>query len=208
MICILVAVASIAPSRTQAERRARTRARLIEATIASIAEHGYQATTTRRVADLADSSLGALGHHFASRLELITASLDSVGQQAVARLRTDTASAVRETGPALDLLWMFFDSTLFTVWIKVWLAAAEDSDLHQRLVPIEARLNASIARAVADLKPPTLPTRSWTPRLRAAIHTMRGLALSLAIEPRASEPVRDPWPATRRELTAMINRPA
>jgi AcrR family transcriptional regulator len=198
------------PSRTQAERREQTRGRLIEQTIHCIAEHGYRATTNRRVAHAAGVSLGALTYHYPSRLELVAASLDEVGQGGVRELRA-RADAIDGDGPPdtiqiLDLLWDYLQSDLFTVWIKVWLAAAEDHELYTRLAPIEARLNEAIATVAADLAPADLNRGAWLRRLRVAGHAMRGLALSLAIEPRERRPTLDPWPATRDELAAMIDR--
>src|SRR5438067_8873704 len=45
--------AATTPRRTQAERRAETRGRLLDATIESLGEVGYAATTVRGVADRA-----------------------------------------------------------------------------------------------------------------------------------------------------------
>ena len=35
---------------------------------------------------------------------------------------------------------------------------------------------------------------------------MRGLALTLTIQPRTTPVQRDPWPALRRELTRLLDR--
>ncbi|MFZ3268217.1 MAG: helix-turn-helix domain-containing protein, partial [Mycobacterium sp.] len=61
---------------TQQARRDQTRARLIEATIRSIADHGYPATTTRQIAESAGASLGAIAHHFPARVDLIATALE------------------------------------------------------------------------------------------------------------------------------------
>ena len=50
---------------TQTERRKATRAAVLEATIESLVTHGYAATTTARVADIAGVSRGAAPHYFA-----------------------------------------------------------------------------------------------------------------------------------------------
>src|ERR1700761_2841821 len=91
-----VAEPALRMRRTQRERRASTRARIIDATITGLAERGYQATTTRRVAELAGVSPGTLAHHFPSRLDLITSTLEEIGQ----RLAHDLHS--RLVGAPLD----------------------------------------------------------------------------------------------------------
>jgi AcrR family transcriptional regulator len=195
-------------ARTQSERREQTRVRLVDATIACLAEHGYRATTTRRVAQTAGVSLGALSHQFASRLDLIASTLDEVGQRGAEQLRVHVGDIGDEgTERLLNVLWAYFHGELFTVWIKVWLAAAEDEALYARLAPIEHRLNTTLASIAADARPETIAPGAWTRRLSVALHALRGLALQLAIEPRESAPTTDPWPATREELTAMIDRP-
>ena len=193
--------------RTQRERREHTRARLVDATIACLAEHGYRATTTRRVAATAGVSLGALSHQFSSRLDLIASTIDEVGQRSTETLRAHVQGVpAADTERLLDVLWAYFHSQLFTVFIKVWLAAAEDDELYERLVPIERRLNATLASITADARPDPLAPNVWRHRISTTLHALRGLALQLAIEPRESAPTRDPWLATRTELAAMIDR--
>lgn len=193
--------------RTQAQRREKTRARLLDATIACLAEHGYHATTNRRVAAVAGVSLGAMSHQFPSRLDLIATTLDEVGLRGTQQLGVLVAeSGQGDTAALLDLLWGYFSGELFTVWIKVWLAAAEDEDLFLRLEPIERRLNKAIASIVASARPSDLDRSVWTRRVNAALHALRGLALQLALEPRASAPRSKPWPGLRQELVAMIDR--
>ena len=52
------------------------RARIREAALRLYAEHGEQATSIRRVADEANMSPGAVMHHFKSKEELTSSSLD------------------------------------------------------------------------------------------------------------------------------------
>jgi AcrR family transcriptional regulator len=194
-------------ARTQAERSERTHARLLAATITCLAEHGYRATTTRRVAGTAGVSLGALSHQFPSRLDLIATTLDDAVRRGAVELRARMdANASADPEELLNVLWDFFHSELFTVWIKVWLAAAEDEDLYARLAPIERRLNRILASITADPRPPEIPKDVWTRRLTAALHALRGLALQLALEPGRAAPRRDPWPAVRTELVVTLMR--
>ena len=58
------------------DRSRATRARLLEATIDSLADQGWSATTVGVVAERAGVSRGATQHHFPTREDLITAALD------------------------------------------------------------------------------------------------------------------------------------
>ncbi|MFX0578176.1 TetR/AcrR family transcriptional regulator [Nocardia nepalensis] len=196
---------------TQSERRAHTRAALIAAALDCLAEEGYAATTTRRVAERAHSSLGAIAHHFPTRMDLITATLDETGQRSVAEFDTHL-DTLRRTGnlttaAILDVIWASFHNRLFTVWLRVWTAAGEDRDLYNRLIAVEQRLSKAIADLVAEAAPADLPHSEWNRRLTLALDTIRGLALRLSLTPRnPNEPVADPWPATRTELITLIDR--
>lgn len=208
----LVAVPSDPPvrgRRSQAQRREQTRGALIAATIRAIAEQGYTATTTRRVAELAGWTLGALAHHFRSRQDLIVATIDEVGRRSAEELREQLAAVPAEqregSAAALDVMWRYYLGDLFIVWLRVWLAAAEDPDLYQRLVPLQRQLSEAITLIADDLAPTDLARHDWHRRFAVALNTMRGLALGLRIEPRPSTATTDPWPATRTELTRLLD---
>ena len=59
--------------RSNAERSSETKNRILEATLACLAEEGYAATSTNDVVKRAGVSRGALMHHFASKSELVAA---------------------------------------------------------------------------------------------------------------------------------------
>ncbi len=59
--------------RSNAERSAETKERILEATLACLSEKGYAATSTNDVVKRAGVSRGALVHHFASKSELVAA---------------------------------------------------------------------------------------------------------------------------------------
>lgn len=62
--------------RTQAERHAETRRRIIDATVACIDSLGYPRTTMQKVARRAGVTVGAVQHHFPSKAELLAAVLE------------------------------------------------------------------------------------------------------------------------------------
>src|SRR5262249_56876784 len=73
--------------RTQAERTAATRERILAAVVASIAEQGFQRTTASEIARRAGVTWGAVQHHFGAKEGI----LDAVLEDSVARLAERTA---------------------------------------------------------------------------------------------------------------------
>src|SRR5215468_6574679 len=61
--------------RTQEERSAAMRERLLDATIDCLVEYGYSGTTTTRVAERAGVTRGAQVHHFPTKTDLVTAAV-------------------------------------------------------------------------------------------------------------------------------------
>jgi AcrR family transcriptional regulator len=62
--------------RTQAERYAETRRKIIDATVACIDCFGFPKTTMQKVARKAGCTVGAVQHHFPSKSELLAAVLE------------------------------------------------------------------------------------------------------------------------------------
>ena len=195
------------PRRTQEERRAETRGKLLDATLRSILDVGYAQTTSRRVAELAGVSQGAQTHHFPYRVDLVGAAVERLAEQRIAELQRQAAqlpeASEARARAILDLLWGDFSSDLFAVVVKVWIAAADDPQLHERLVPLERRLARVIAAAIPEIVgdrevPPDLGAR-----VTVVLAALRGLALSRAYEPAARQP-KDPWPEVRPILERLL----
>jgi AcrR family transcriptional regulator len=193
--------------RTQEERRAETRAKLLDATIQSVLEVGYAQTTTRRVADLAGVSVGAQTHHFPHRADLVGAAVEHLAARRLAELRemaVDFPAEPRARFAALlDLIWMDFSSVTFVVFVKLWVAAADDAELYERLVPIERQIARAIAELVAELRGDFV-IDNLEARLNLTLGAIRGLALTERFEPRGRRR-RDPWPEVRAVLIELFD---
>jgi AcrR family transcriptional regulator len=193
--------------RTQEERRAETRAKLLDATIQSLLDVGYAATTTRRVAELAGVSQGAQTHHFPHRVDLVGAAVERLADRRIEELHeladqfpTRPSERLRAL---LDVLWADFSGPTFVVYVKLWVAAADDPELYARLVPVERR----IARATIELAHTLAGGLDAVPGFDAgmqlALIVVRGLALTERFEPRGRQR-RDPWPEVRASLLQAI----
>ena len=129
--------------RTQADRSAATRGRLLDATITSLVEDGYTGTTTTVVAQRAGVSRGAQLHHYGTKEKLVAAAVAHLAEQRAALVREqiaqlgETKDALRAT---LDLLADFLSGPLYAATIELWVAARSDPALRDLLIPVEAQL--------------------------------------------------------------------
>ena len=200
--------ADTAPRRTQSERRAETRGRLLDATIDSLIDVGYAGTTVRRVTELAGVSVGAQSHHFPHRVDLVVSAFERLAEQRIANYRErarelpdDRETRVRAL---LDLLWDDFSSPLFTVALKLWIAAAEDEELRERLVPVEKRIYAGVSELSAEVAGDLGNEPDFDRRLAVAMNTVAGLALVRGFDPSGRASRGNPWPYHREALERVL----
>jgi AcrR family transcriptional regulator len=167
--------------RTQAERSAAMRTRLLDATVECLVTYGYAGTTTHRVAELAGVTRGAQVHHFRSKEDLVVASIEHLAEQ-----RTQTAirevSRMQSTpdpiSKALDYLWESHQGPIFTATVELWIAARTDPVLAQQVDRVEPIVNGALIGAIAQI----LPEQSAQKELRDIVYTamdaLRGILVS------------------------------
>lgn len=213
---------AVATRRTQAQRREATRTKLVEAAIHLIASEGLSAATTRRISDEAGVSQGAQSHHFPQRIDLLAAAMEHLVMRRLAsyeNLAERLPDLFGERSKALlDLVWEDFSSSTFAVWVRLWVAAAEDPELAERLPGLDQTLRrallAEMVTVVGGMIDEATVRRSAErlgideadlPTLFAFIvDSIAGLALRVHFEPRDRPPRVDPWPAHRGFLLHLL----
>jgi len=167
--------------RTQEERSRGTRARLLDATVASLFEVGYAATTTTAVCARAGLSRGAQLHHFPTRADLLVHAVGHLAKRRADEVRRDlrppTAASDRPAR-ALDAVWASFSGPLFYAALELWVASRSDAQLRANLL----RFERGVGRAMAELwRELAGPEASRAPHfedlLELTFHVMRGMAL-------------------------------
>jgi AcrR family transcriptional regulator len=124
--------------RTQAERRADTRERLLRAAAARFAAEGIDAASIDAIADDAERTSGSVYAHFGSKEGLLTALLDSWKNDVVVAA-TAEMSAARSTPERLVALWRNFADPAGDggEWVQLehefWLYATRHADARDRL---------------------------------------------------------------------------
>ena len=195
--------------RTQEERRTETRGRLLDATVDSLISVGYAGTTIRHVTELAGVSQGAQSHHFPHRVDLVVSAFERLAEQRIERygaraaeLTGDRAARVRAL---LDLLWEDFSGSVFTVAVKLWVAAAEDEELRERLVPVEKNIHSNMARLSAEVAGELGAEPGFDRKLAIAMNTVAGLALTREFDPSGRASQGNQWPYHRAALERMLD---
>ncbi|MVU78587.1 TetR family transcriptional regulator [Nocardia sp. ET3-3] len=126
--------------RTQAERRATTIAKLVDATIEAIAEIGYHNASLGEISSRAGVSKGAVFRHFESRTDLVVAAADEVRRRhmaAAAELRNaDNTTQQVDLEAVMRLIRREIRDTTNTVWFELLVAARTEPDLRTRLEPV------------------------------------------------------------------------
>ena len=146
---------------------------------------------------------------FPHRVDLVASAFEHLAEQRIARYSERAAElpddrATRRVA-LLDLLWEDFSSSLFTVAVKLWVAAAEDNELRQRLVPVEKRIYASVselAREVAGELGEDDPHLDR--KLAVAMNTVAGLALVREFDPSGRAIKGNQWPYHRAALEPLF----
>jgi len=196
------------PRRTQAERRAETRARLLDATIESLIEDGYAGTTIRHVTERAGVSQGAQSHHFPHRVDLVASAFEQLAEQRVSRYseRARTLSGDRKVRlrALLELLWEDFSSPLFIVAAKLWVASADDGELRERLIPVEKRIYSATADVAREVAGDLGSEPGFERKLAVAMNTVAGLALVREFDPSGRASRGNQWPYHREALERML----
>ena len=165
---------------TQAERSARTREKILDATVTSLVEQGYRGTTISRVTELAGTSRGAYQHHFSVKSQVVIAAIEYLSQQRILEVRREAEQlSIRETfdrGAVLDLIWSTLSGRLYDAATELWMAARTDEVLRAALIPAERRIGHELRELLRDLLD-AHSTQDLERRLDFATDAMRGLAL-------------------------------
>jgi AcrR family transcriptional regulator len=191
--------------RTQAERTAQTRSKLLEATIESLAARGYAGTTTLAVCERAGVSHGSLLHHFGRREALMGAALEAVHgrlrERVVAGLEALPQGEARVEA-LVELMWSAFGAPEFKAVLELWLAAANQPELSWAVWP-EARAFDAGTPALARQLFPEVAERlpDFDDYVSLVFQALQGMGLV-----HATLPPREDGAETRRRVRALLTR--
>lgn len=165
----------------QQERSRATQARLLEATVECLVEHGWSGTTTTVVAARAGVSRGAQLHHYPTKATLVMAAVEHLAERRAEEIRAEAAAV--PTGPrrldqVIDMLAAAFTGPLFAAALEVWVAARTDPELRTALIPLEARVGREMHRLTVDLLAADERSPGVREAVQATLDLLRGLGVA------------------------------
>lgn len=165
--------------RTQEERSATTRRKLIRSAVSCISELGYVNSTIEVVASHAGVSRGAVQHHFGSRNDLLVAVIEDFGSSlsTLNEIPADLTFAQR-VDAAIDLTWDMVKTPHFLAVVQIWLTMQHNPAIRPTIAKeiklIEQRLDAEWQMLFKEAAVP--PERVASIR-HLVLAMLRGLAL-------------------------------
>ncbi len=144
------------PARSQEERSAETRSRVLDAAIDCLNDVGYARTTTTMIAERAGVSRGAQLHHFPSKARLVVDAVAHLARRSGEETRRQAGLLERGgrrdgISRLLDLLWESFSSPLSYATLELWIAARTDAELRRAVVEYERSAGRALSRLWRDL---------------------------------------------------------
>jgi AcrR family transcriptional regulator len=171
--------------RTQAERSAAMRTRLLDATIECLVTYGYAGTTTPRVAELAGVTRGAQIHHFRSKEDLVVAAIEHLAQQRAQGAIREIGRVEASSDPVsmvLEFLWEAHQGPMFVATVELWVAARTDDVLAAHIERVEPLVNSTLISAIAQLVPDHAMRKELRNFVYTAMDALRGILLNSFVD--------------------------
>lgn len=137
----------------QAVKSAKTRARLIEATIRCLVKYGYSKTTTPKVALEAGLSRGAMLHHFDSGRQLMQATLVELNKKRLRAFRRAAEAKDDNVRTLVRAYWAQLLRPTFIAFHELATAARTDKELAETLDPVRAEFRERWHELAIELFP-------------------------------------------------------
>ncbi|MGI5470370.1 TetR/AcrR family transcriptional regulator [Streptomyces sp. CA-132043] len=167
-----------APKEPQQDRSRATRRKLLEAAVSCLAEHGWAGSTVSVVAERAGVSRGAAQHHFPTREDLFTAAVEYVAEERSHALRAlFPASAPADRRAVVTAVVDLYTGPLFRAALHLWVAAANEDQLHGRVTELEARVGRESHRIAVEL----LGADETVPGVRETVQGLLDMARGLGL---------------------------
>lgn len=184
----------------------RTRARILDAAMRLFAQMGYHAANSASIADAAKLTRGAMLYHFATREELVEATIAHIE---VARARLFERAAAADPGAdaaehAIDAYWALLHEPPFVAFAELEAAARTDPMLRERL----AAAQNSFDRAQVGDRFGALAQAGADPRFQTSRDLARFLLEGLAKGAMTYDELarRDRLLAVVKRAVRMLNR--
>jgi len=196
--------------RTNVERTAAMRARLIAAAVECLHQRGYAASTTHMIAETAKISRGAMLHHFPNKVDLMLTVLKHVvaaqRQHYTEELFKLKRGRERYLG-VTDLTWGAWSQPSGIAVIEIMIGARSDPVLAERLPPVLNALERTQRNDVWNIAKSAGITdqRAVEAQVQLNLAAIRGLCIDLMVRPDRSD-IHDAFELLRLYKIDMAER--
>lgn len=184
-----------APSRGQPARSEATRARVLDAAVACIAEEGFQPANLARIAERAGLTTGAIQHQFGDKAALLAAVVERGFERLVERLAQlpgGEAPLEERVRSLVGALWEGYDAATTRASLEILLAMRSDDAFHRRSLGFLARVRERIDRLwMGTFWDLPIGRARHVEAQRLVFTTLNGLALERILVPGTPDPERD-----------------
>ena len=170
-------------TRTQAERRASTQVKILDATVDALVHVGYAGASTTEICKRAGVSQGALFRYWPTKGELLA----DAAKHLLGRVTTAYEQAFAGRGgvgarEALEGLWETYRLPDLQAAVELYVAARTDPDLAAALARIEPDHRRNLHRiAVEVLDPALVALPGFADFVELALAAVQGAAMSAAV---------------------------
>ena len=170
-------------TRTQAQRRASTQAKILDATVEALVHVGYAGASTTEICKRAGVSQGALFRYWPTKGELLAdAAKHLLGRVTEAYEQTFAGRGGVGAREALEGLWETYRLPDLQAAVELYVAARTDPDLAAALARIEPAHRANLHRiAVEVLDPALVALPGFADFVELALAAVQGAAMSAAV---------------------------
>lgn len=196
--------------RTQEQRSAEMRVRLLDATIDCLVEFGYVGTTTPRVAARAGVTRGAQVHHFPSKTDLVVAAIKHLAARRTELAIQEIGAISASTDPIgdiLDMIWEIHQGPMFIATVELWVAGRTDRALALEMERLEPVVTNSLVVAVSQFLPEELVKKEFLGFVYTAMEVIRGILIASFVDSDPSR-ARRRWDRAVPSLRAVAPKTA
>ncbi|MFN2537369.1 MAG: TetR/AcrR family transcriptional regulator [Mycobacteriales bacterium] len=171
------------PARTQAERRATTQAKILDATVEALVHEGYAGASTTEICKRAGVSQGALFRYWPTKGELLAdAAKHLLGRVTAAYEQAFAGRGGVGAREALEGLWETYRLPDLQAAVELYVAARTDPDLAAALARIEPEHRRNLHRIATEvLDPGLVALPGFSDFVELALAAVQGAAMSAAV---------------------------
>jgi AcrR family transcriptional regulator len=172
-----------AGGRTQAERRASTQTKILDATVEALVAVGYAGTSTPEVCKRAGVSQGALFRYWPTKGDLLAdAAAHLLGRVTTAYERAFAGRGGATAREALEALWHTYRQPDLQAAVELYVAARTDPELAAALRRIEPAHRANLQRIAMQVVDPSLVALpGFASFVELALAAVQGASIGAAV---------------------------